>query len=245
MDYICLAAGKGTRFGQLGSYLQKCMYPIGLRPFIELSINNLRQSATLHVETDRLILVVGHHKEQLEHYFGNSYDGLSIHYVEQTEALGTGHALHLVYETHKPSNSSIIWLADAYVPRARFEALAEHPEINVQTLAPGHEDESDNLRIGFSNGFVTKAWGGDSDWYDIGLWKFSSEVMASMTTLKTGKEYRALPNLQHQLEQGARIGYIQVEEWIHLGGVLPTPEQNVLQVTERVLELEREAGYSA
>ena len=47
-------------------------------------------------------------------------------------------------------------------------------------------------------------------------------------------EYRMLPNLQRSLDDGAEVGHVVADAWIHLGGVLPTPEANVRDVVRRV-----------
>jgi len=232
-----LAAGKGTRFGHLGAYLQKCMYPVGLTPFLEFSVRNLRRSKHLNTEQDRLFLVVGHHSEQVENYFGDSYEGLSVSYLEQPNPLGTGHALHLAYKSIKPKTPIIAWLADAYISTGLFEALHAHPEANVQTVGPGSEGEKDDLKVTTKDGLVTQAWNGVEPFYDTGSWKLSPEVLALMTTQRHG-EYRMVPNLQYALDEGHRLGFIKIDEWLHLGGTLPTPAENVWAVARRVLELE-------
>ena len=234
MDYVCLAAGKGTRFGHLGDYLQKCMYPVGLRPFLEFSIHNLIQSRHVNKE-DRLILVVGHHAEQVRRYFGEVYEGLKLEYLTQSQALGTGHALHLVWETYRPTQPVIVWLADLFVPTSLFERVFDHPEANVQTLAAGPEDENPRVRVTTEGDRVTKAWCGAGD-YDIGLWKLSPETLQNMT-VRTGDEVRVLPNLERAVQGGARVGFVGAEEWLHLGGTKPSPEANVREVVSRVLEL--------
>ncbi len=237
MDYICLAAGKGTRFGRLGSYLQKCMYPIGLQPFLEYTIRNLRNCRSVDLARDRLILVVGHHGEQIRCYFGDNYAGLPIHYVEQGQALGTGHAIYTAQAAYPSAESIIVWLADLYVPSTLFEAVHQHRLPNVQTIAPGPEDENPNVRVSFNDDRITVAWQGASDRYDIGLWKLSPAVVQGMTSRKVD-EFRVMPNLQHALEAGAEIGYVETTEWIHLGGTQPTARENVQQVVQRVLALE-------
>ena len=244
MDYVCLAAGKGTRFGELGRYLQKCMYPVGLRPFVELSVANLLESHYTDLDADTLTFIVGHHAEQLEHYFGNSYQGLPVTYLHQTEQLGTGHALHLFSQKRQVEQPVVAWLADAYVTTERFERVQAHAEVNVQTVAPGPADEKPDLKVTTDGDLITKAWRGTEPMYDCGLWKLSPAVLALMTTRRDG-EYRMVPNLQLALERGHRVGVIRAEEWLHLGGVHPTPEENVLSVVERVLELERSVERTA
>jgi hypothetical protein len=176
MDLICLAAGAGTRMGRLGGYLQKCMYPVGLRPFLE-------------------------------------------------------HALAQVLA----SGAVVAWQADLFPTAAMVEAVARHPAPNVVTLGPGHEDESDRLRATVEGNRVKRVWDGEGALFDVGLWKLAPAVLGRMTEVRAEKgEYRMLPNLQRSLDDGAEVGYVVADAWIHLGGTLPTPEANVRDVVRRV-----------
>lgn len=237
MEFVCLAAGKGTRLGELGRYLQKCMYPIGLRPFLELSIDNLMRSGAVDCERDRLTLVVGHHGDQVRAYFGSDYQGLAIGYLEQRELLGTAHALHLAQQTLRPRAPVVAWLADLYVPSELFAAIREHPENDVLTLADGHGGESSDIRVSIEGAYVTRSFHGEGALSDIGLWKLSPEVLAQML-VRRGREYRLLASLQRAIEQGAQVGYLRAAAWLHLGGTVPTPEANVRAVVGRLLALE-------
>jgi len=239
MDFVCLAAGKGTRFGALGRYLQKCMLPIGLTPFLEYSVRNLRRSGACDPERDRLVVLVGHHGEQIRAYFGDAYDGLPIRYLEQGEARGTGHALATVAGAVDGAAPAVVWLGDLYVPAALFEGIVRHEGANVLTLAPGGADANASVRVTVDRGRVTRAWYGSGPLADIGLWRLTPPVMADMHE-PTGDEVRALPNLQRQIDAGLRVGWLEAREWLHLGGTEPTPEENVLAVGRRVLELNGE-----
>ena len=236
MEFVCLAAGKGSRFGRLGRYLQKCMLPVGLTPFLEYSVRNLVASPAVDPGRDRLTFLVGHHGEQLRAYFGNAYDGLPLRYLEQGEAGGTGHALARIAEALPGSAPAVVWLGDLYVPSALFTAIVRAPDANVLTLAPGGIDANASVRVTTEGQRVTQAWYGRGPLADIGLWKLEPAVMAAMTE-PTGAEVRALPNLQRQIEAGLGVGWLEAEAWIHLGGTEPTPEANVLEVQRRVLEL--------
>jgi len=241
MDFVCLAAGKGTRFGALGRYLQKCMLPVGLTPFLEYTVRNLRASSACDPERDRLLILLGHHGGQVRGYFGDDYLGLPIAYLQQGEARGTGHALATVAPALHPGGSAVVWLADLYVPSDLFAAVAAHEDDNVLTLAPGGIDANADVRITTEGARVTEAWRGRGPLADIGLWKLEPSVMAAMHE-PTGAEVRALPNLQRQIEAGLAVGWLEAAEWLHLGGTEPTPEANVLAVTRRLLELEGTTG---
>lgn len=236
MNLICLAAGKGSRFGSLGSYLQKCMYPIGLKPFLELSIRNLTQSG-IDVSEARLTLVVGHFNEQITAYFGESYNGLKITYVEQDAPLGTGHAILTAYEKAALSGPCVVWLADSYIKPAQFTALLSHPMDVVQSVAADRDPAHAKIRVSLDDHRITQAWEGESDYVDIGFWKFSEAIVRRMMGRQEG-EYRIMPNLQDAITEGEEIGYLIEDEWLHLGGTEPTPEISTLRIARRVRQLE-------
>jgi NDP-sugar pyrophosphorylase family protein len=237
VDALCLAAGKGTRFGRLGTYLQKAMYPIGLRPFLAFSVENLLASGAVRPGRDRLTLIVGHHGEQVRAYFGREVDGLEVDYLEQPDPRGTGHALALAHEARAPRAPLLIWLADGYVPAAWFAAVAAHPDETAMVLAPGHEDENPTVRVEVDGARIVRAFRGRGPRFDVGVWKLPPPVLAGMTEQAANGEIRMLPNLQRMIEDGLRVGYVDAEEWLHLGGTAPTPEANVARVEARVREL--------
>lgn len=239
MDYLCLAAGKGTRFGALGRYLQKALYPVDLTPFLEFSIRNLTRSATFDPESDRLTILVGHHGEQVRAYFGARYGPLRIRYVEQREPKGTGHALRVAHDALRPDAPVVAWLADLYVPVAAFEALVREPTPNALTVAPGGEDRNADVRVTVRDARIARAWRGEGPLADVGLWKLEPRLLAGMTEA-TGREIRALPNLQRHIDAGATLAAVAATEWLHLGGTAPSPEANLRHVVQRVRQLETE-----
>ncbi|MBX3143714.1 MAG: NTP transferase domain-containing protein [Trueperaceae bacterium] len=237
MDFICLAAGHGTRLGHLGRYLQKCMYPVGLKPFLEHTLDQLMASGTCDPANDRLTLVVGHLAHQVRDYFGSEFRGLRIDYVEQVERRGTGHALALAFAAAPEPQTAIAWQADLFVPAALFRAVAAHTAANVVTLGPGEAGESSAIRATTAEGRVVRCWEGAGPLFDIGLWRFAPEVLATIGEVRAGSgEVRVLVNLQRSIDAGVSVGYVESDDWLHLGGTLPTAESNVRSVVRKVLE---------
>ena len=241
MDFICLAAGHGTRLGRLGKYLQKCMYPVGLKPFLEHSLEQLVVSRGASVTDDRLALVVGHRAEQVKAYFGQDFEGLAIVYVDQEERLGTGHALSLAYQQLEPTASVVGWQADLFVTAAMFSDVFAHTADTVVTLGPGAAGEAPVLRATVVGERVTKVWNGVGPLYDVGLWKLEPAVLARIGEVRapTG-EIRMLMNMQRSIDAGALVGHVECSDWIHLGGTLPSAEENVADVVTKVLAFSRE-----
>lgn len=95
MQIVILAAGRGTRMNNLTDNVPKPMLEIKGKPILAYKIEALPK------EIDEVILVVGYHKDQIMDYFGNSYDGRKITYVEQKNLDGTGGAIHLAKDILK------------------------------------------------------------------------------------------------------------------------------------------------
>ncbi len=238
-EFICLAAGKGTRMGNLGSYLQKAMYPVGLKPFLQHSMEQLLASGVAPVGS-RLVLVVGHLADQVRGYFGSSFEGLQLSYVLQERQAGTGHALMCAADALEGSGSVVAWQGDLFVPSALFAQVAAHPLPNVVTLGGGHEDESPVLRATTDGERVTRVWQGEGPLLDIGLWKLAAGLLKEFgQVVAPNGELRMLPNLQRLMDGGVEVGYVVSEEWVHLGGTLPSAEENVRAVVRRLWSEQR------
>lgn len=237
MNFICLAAGKGSRFNGLGVYLQKCMYPIGGIPFLRFSLENLLASSIFDAQKDSITLVVGHLSHQIKSYFGQSFNGVSLQYVEQGEAAGTGHALLQAYRGAPFTKPAVVWLADSYVPSHLFEDIVHSPSDAALTLAFHVCEQGHGERVSLSadRTRVTRAWEGKSEYVDIGLWKVPVSIMESMLNHKTD-EHRFLPVLEKALQSGLVVDAVLADEWVHLGGTEPSVVANLKAVTTRLLQ---------
>jgi len=78
---VVLAAGEGRR---MGSDLPKVLHPVDGRAMVEYCIDAAREAGV-----DEIVLVVGHGREQVMDALPDS----GVQFVEQTEQLGTGHAV--------------------------------------------------------------------------------------------------------------------------------------------------------
>lgn len=219
--------------GNLGRYLQKAMYPVGLRPFLEHTLEELVNSGVSG--NAQLVLVVGHHDEQVRAYFGDSFGELRISYVQQETLTGTGDALRLAGTAIEGRGSVVAWQGDLFVSRELFRAVVRHEAETVVTLGRGHEDEPAVLRATVMDDFVTRVWEGAGPLVDIGLWKLNAALLPELNRVQApGGEYRFLPNLQRLIDGGLEVGHVKSDEWVHLGGTLPTPEENVNAVVKRL-----------
>lgn len=231
MNFICLAAGKGTRFGRLNRFLQKCLYPINGKPFLEYSLQNL--SSFFNVDVF-LTIVVGFRMEQIMNYFANRYNNIHIKYVIQEDALGTGHALKLAYDSNDfDSKTYFFWHADNLLRKEHLKSLLRSNEKNILSVSKNKAHRKSFERFDIKGDKITKAFNGSSDYVDVGISKLSENVMSYMGNLKTN-EYRYLLSVQAAIENGERVVYQKEDNWIHLGDIEPSFEESIKEVTKKV-----------
>ncbi len=97
---IILAAGKGTR---MKSDKPKVLHEVCGRPMLAYVFDACRNAGC-----DRLIGVIGHGSERVQDAFADATD---IQWVEQTEQLGTGHAVMVAGELLEKISGPVLVLA--------------------------------------------------------------------------------------------------------------------------------------
>jgi NDP-sugar pyrophosphorylase family protein len=229
MNYMILAAGKGSRMGTLSTYLQKCMYPILDRPFLELTLRSIMDNPRFDPAHDRIIMVVGHLRHQVEAYFGTEWRGSELRYVVQHEALGTAYAVLLGYAACEPADPTIVVQADVWAEPAFFEALIDNPLPDALSVHRHECSFRHDERVDVVDGLVTRAWKGSGPFVECGIWKFSPDMIAYMMRRKDD-EYRALASVQAAIEDGRPVAAVERSRWMHLGATEPGVAENLAEV---------------
>jgi bifunctional UDP-N-acetylglucosamine pyrophosphorylase / glucosamine-1-phosphate N-acetyltransferase len=106
---IIIAAGKGTR---MRSNLPKVLHPIGGKPMLAHVLDAARQLNPAKIAT-----VIGHGAETIRERITDT----DIHWVLQTEQLGTGHA---VMQAEEDIGEDVVLILCGDVPLIRAETLA-------------------------------------------------------------------------------------------------------------------------
>jgi len=88
MQAVLLAAGQGTRMRPLTDSLPKPMVPVADRPLVAHTAD-----AAVDGGVSELIVVVGYESDAVTSYFGESYRGVPVTFVTQTEQRGTADAV--------------------------------------------------------------------------------------------------------------------------------------------------------
>jgi UDP-N-acetylglucosamine diphosphorylase / glucose-1-phosphate thymidylyltransferase / UDP-N-acetylgalactosamine diphosphorylase / glucosamine-1-phosphate N-acetyltransferase / galactosamine-1-phosphate N-acetyltransferase len=130
MQAVILAAGKGTRMGELTKQCPKPMLQVLGRPILEWKL------ALLPSAVEEVIMVVGYLADHIHGYFGTTWGGRRLRYVEQTELHGTGGTLPLFRGIVR--NRFLLTMGDDLYHPADLAELAESglAVLGFQVAAP-------------------------------------------------------------------------------------------------------------
>ncbi len=109
---IIPAAGKGSRLQKLSGDLPKAMFSVCGKPMLETVLENVS-----FIQKQDTYIVVGYRKDAIMEHFGEAY-----HYVEQTEQLGTGHAVMMCADAFRDFDGSVL-ITFGDMPLFRYEEM--------------------------------------------------------------------------------------------------------------------------
>lgn len=120
MFAVILAAGKGTRMGDLAKEVPKPMLKVLGKTLLEHKLEMLPKEIT------NVIIVVGYLKDKITEVIGNEYNGLQITYVVQEEPRGTADALFQCKELLKNEERFLVLMGDDIYSRDDMEECLEY-----------------------------------------------------------------------------------------------------------------------
>ncbi|WP_458206809.1 sugar phosphate nucleotidyltransferase [Haladaptatus sp. NG-SE-30] len=88
MQAVVLAAGEGTRLRPLTAEKPKALVEVAGKPILTRCFETV-----VGLGADELVVVVGYQGDQIQEYYGETFDGVPITYAWQDEQLGMAHAL--------------------------------------------------------------------------------------------------------------------------------------------------------
>ena len=101
LDIVILAAGKGSR---MHSSKPKVLHPLAGKPLLAHVLATARALSPASIS-----VVIGYGAEQVKAAFSDADD---VHWVQQHQQLGTGHAVLQVLPTLKPDNQTLVLYGD-------------------------------------------------------------------------------------------------------------------------------------
>lgn len=207
MQAVILAAGRGTRMGELTNGTPKPLLKISGRPILEYTLENLPS------EIDEVIFVIGYLGHKIKNHFGKKHQGRELQYMWQLSPSGTGGAL---FQIRKALHGKfIVLMGDDLYHRKDLKKILKHDlavlvkEIDepsrfgvIETDASGHL-----LQI------VEKPVEPKSNLVNAGVYVLDSRIFTyPLVPVYGGKEF-GLPQTLAQMADNHKIKVVRAEVW--------------------------------
>jgi NDP-sugar pyrophosphorylase family protein len=148
---VVLAAGPGSRLGDLGVRMPKTMLPVAGRPYLEQLTGRLLRSGLWPV-----VVAVNHHEQMIRDYFSDHPYAPDLRFV-RTRRQGTGADLIQCLE-QAPTEEFIVWNGDTIVDLDVRSLLERHGEEGRPVIVLTQRPDAPNRN----------AWYVDADDFVIG-----------------------------------------------------------------------------
>ena len=234
MKAVILAAGKGTRMGDLTDEMPKPMLRVHDRPILEHIITGLRE-----VGIHKFCIITGWQAEVIENHFRDGADlGVSISYIRQEVQDGTGKAPELA-KGFVGKEAFLLTYGDILVkPETYQQMLTRWGEDDFAGLVTvtGSEDVTKGGLFFFDEAFRlnhlvekpaaeqldelrAKGWLKESEtaWYNAGIYCFRPQLFEHTTRLEKSPrgEYELTDALTAMLEAKEPIAGLEITgRWV-------------------------------
>jgi bifunctional UDP-N-acetylglucosamine pyrophosphorylase/glucosamine-1-phosphate N-acetyltransferase len=225
---IILAAGEGKR---MRSELPKVLHLVGGKPMLVRVLETVRM-----INPEKIVVVTGKHHNQIIQTLAKWMDIFGVVFVEQSPALGTGHAVLCCLDQFKKDDQVLILNGDMPLLRlAVLRILLSHERNRVMTTRL--ENPTGYGRIiydgrGEFRGIVEERDCREDEReiqeVNTGVYVFSGEVLYKCLPLLTNensqKEYYLTDVIRHALASGYSIETYMTIDSVGTRGV-NTPEE--------------------
>ncbi|MCA9410436.1 MAG: NTP transferase domain-containing protein [Candidatus Omnitrophica bacterium] len=228
MKALILAAGRGTRMGNMTEDLPKPMIPVAGKPILERILIGLKRAGV-----EDFGLITGYKSEVVQGYFGDGRDrGVRIEYFQQTELDGTAKALLLGKEAIGGSDFFLSW-GDILVDPSNYPMMREKFEAGGVDAVEAVNEMEDPYRgssvvfdeAGIVQRIIEKPPKGTapSPYNGSGIFCFHPAVFefAERVPISPRGEYELPQALQMMIEAGKKIRAHPIEGY---WGDVGTPE---------------------
>lgn len=127
VDYaLILAAGAGTRMGEIGKHVPKVLWPIFEKSILELEVLYAKK-----LGIKKIFINTYHYKDKIKHFYRNSTILQEAELVEENEVLDIGGAVHNLAKTLDYNGKLMIFNSDQFIFlsnedwKKSFEVLSE------------------------------------------------------------------------------------------------------------------------
>ncbi|MFQ6041993.1 MAG: sugar phosphate nucleotidyltransferase [Candidatus Poribacteria bacterium] len=213
---LILAAGSGTRLRPLTDTRPKPLVSVAGRTLLEHNIDKMVAAGI-----DNIIIVIPQNTTtQLSAFLKGRYPNISLDFVEQTQALGTAHAVDVAKSQIGASDFLMVY-GDNLTGYDYSKLIKQHKSnVSSATMALMHADEPRKHGIVEINGaritdIVEKPENPKSDLAFAGMCVFTPDIFEAIghTEKSPRGEYYLTDSLQILIEWEQQIGYAILDTW--------------------------------
>jgi dTDP-glucose pyrophosphorylase len=219
---VILAAGRGTRMGDLTRTMPKPMVKVCGKPVLSYILEGLRDAGVREI-----IIVVGYRKEVVMDHFGDgSALGLKIVYTEQITQDGTGKVVELAKEFCGP-DFFILSYGDILVDPSSYHLLTHPGDADLILTVRHTDDASKGGAVYLNEKFEVielreKQQPGEAStpWYNAGVYTFKSTIFSYIARLEKSPrgEYELTDAVSAMAREGKKVKAVEIEgNWADVG----------------------------
>lgn len=210
---MILAAGRGTRMGELTNEIPKPMVEVRGTPILASIIGGLVANGVTDV-----LVVVGYRKEVIMDYFGDgSAFGCRVSYIEQVVQDGTGRVVELGRD-FAGSDPFILSYGDILVPAESYAPLVDFTDVDGKLTVKISDDVSKGgavfIEAGRVTGLIEKPGPGEptSPYYNAGIYAFAPSIFDYTARLELSPrgEYELTDAIKAQVRDGLHIAAVEL-----------------------------------
>jgi UDP-N-acetylglucosamine diphosphorylase/glucosamine-1-phosphate N-acetyltransferase len=243
MMAVLLTAGEGTRMRPLTIRKPKTMLQVGGKPILQYNVEALKAAGVKDIK-----MVVGYKKESIIEHFGDGSDfEVKITYINQTERLGTAHAIEMVHDKAEEQfivlNGDIIIdsqlvmdLIDKY-RSSQARSILVLTEVDDPTSFGVVEINGDKITNIVEKPSLKEA---PSNLINAGIYLFDRDIFDAISKTKKSQrgEYEITDSIKIQIDENKKVsGLKAANRWIDIGRpweLLEVNEHFLLKIQERI-----------
>lgn len=219
MKAVVLAAGEGTRMRPLTANLPKPLLPVAGKPFLRHTLEALRSAGVT-----QLAILIGWQGHRIRERFGDgSALGLSIAYEEQSERLGTAHAIGCM-RAHMEGpflsvNGDVVVSGDALSKLIAFHQKVRGPIVALAEVSNPSPFGVVEMKDGKVVSLEEKPREPKSHLINAGIYIFDSDIFPLIdTTPKSPRgEYEITDTIRAVMQKRDVYGFRLPGDWIDVG----------------------------
>lgn len=214
---VILAAGKGTRMGDLTEALPKPMMEVQGTPILVSIVNGLVANGI-----EEVLIIVGFRKDVIIDHFGDGSDfNCRVTYIEQVVQDGTGRVVELAKD-FSAGDPFVLSYGDILVSPESYAPLVEFDGVEGKLTYKINEEVSKGGAVFIENGLVTdlvekpKDGQPTSKNYNAGIYAFSAKIFDYTAELELSPrgEYELTDAIAAQVKDGVRIEAVELSgDW--------------------------------